>query len=52
MNNINKYSHPIPTKNIDYTHQGIKNMFNISLILTQNKTSTKIHKLNLYQIKS
>ena len=52
INNINKYSHPILTKNIDHTHQGIKNIFNISLILTQKKTNTKIHKFNPYQIKS
>ena len=44
MNNMNECSHPIPNKNIDYTHQGIKNIFNISLILAQKENSTKIQK--------
>ena len=52
MNNINKCSHPITTKNIDHTHKGIKNIFNRSLIITQTKTNTKIHKFNPYKIKS
>ena len=50
MNTINKCSHPIPTKNIDYTHQGIKNIFNMSLIITQKKTNKKPQKSNPYQI--
>ena len=52
MNNINKCSHPIPTKNIDHTHQGIKKIFNMSLIITQKKNNTKIRRFNTYQIKS
>ena len=52
MNNIIKCSHPIPTKNIYYTHQGIKIRFNMALILTQKKNNTKIHKFNPYQISS
>ena len=38
---INSCSHPILTKNIDYTHRGVKNIFNMSLIIPQNKTNTK-----------
>ena len=52
MNKINKISHPIPTKNLDNTHKGIKKIFNTTLIITQKKTNTKIHKLNPYQIRS
>ena len=52
MNNINKYSHPIPTKDINHTHRVIKNIFNMYLILNQKKTSAKIHKFDPYQIKS
>ena len=36
MNKIIECSHFIPTKNLDHTHWGIKNIFNMSLILTQN----------------
>ena len=41
MNKMNEYLHPIPTKNIDHTHRGIKNILNMSLILIQNKTNTQ-----------
>ena len=37
MNSINKRSHPIPTKNIDHKHQGIKNICNISTTTSQGK---------------
>ena len=51
MNNLNKCPYPIPTKNLDHTHQGIKNISNMSLVLNQTKTNTKIQKFNPYQIK-
>ena len=53
IDHLNKYkcSHLIPTKNIDHTHRGIKNILNMSLILIQNKTITKKTKyLNPYEI--
>ena len=46
IDHLNKYkcSHLIPTKNIDHTHRGIKNILNMSLILIQNKTITNKNK--------
>ena len=44
MNYINECSHIIPTKSLGHTHQGIKNIFNMSPILTQKKTNTKNQK--------
>ena len=43
LDHLNKYecSHPIPIKNLDHTHWGIKTILIMSLILTQNKTNTK-----------
>ena len=37
LNIINKCSHPIPTKKIDHTHQGINNIFNTSTTKLQGK---------------
>ena len=50
MNKINEYSYPIPTENIYHNYRGIKNIFIMSLILTQNKTNKKSKYSNTYKI--